>query len=75
MFDANLESGPSGEIHHVEHQNHGATEIENLVNEIEVSLEIGGVDDAEDAIGLRGIGAATEEHVASHGFIGRTSRE
>ena len=45
------------------------------MNEVEVPFEVGGVDDAEDAVGWRGVGAAAEEHIAGDGLVGRTGGE
>ena len=73
--DANGEAGLGGEIHHVQHENHRAAKIENLVNEVEVSFEIGRVDDAENAVGLCGVGTAAEEHVSRDGLVGGTGGE
>ena len=73
--DADSEAGGSGQIHHVDDENDGATQVENLVNEIEISFQIRGIDDAKNPVGLRGVGAATEEDVAGHGFIGGTRGE
>ena len=62
---------PAGrrEVHHVQRENDGPAQIQHLMDEIEVPLEIGGVDDADDAVGLRDVGAAAKEHVAHDGFV------
>ena len=65
-----LDPGARGEIEHVQRDDDGPAEVENLVNEVEVPLEIGGVDNADDAVGLRSVFAAAEEHVAENRFIG-----
>ena len=63
-------SGTAREVHHVEHHDHGPAEIEDLVGEIEVPLEVGRVEHADDTVGLRCIGAATEQHVSGDGLVG-----
>ena len=68
-------TGGGGEVHHVDDEKHRPAEVENLVNEVEVSFEIGRVDDAEDAVGLGGVGAAAEEDVAGDGFVGGAGGE
>src|SRR5258708_3196178 len=55
--DADLQAGGFREVHHVHDEDDGAAEIEDLVDEIEVPLEVGGIDDAKDAVGLRRVGA------------------
>ena len=44
--DEQTHTGGGGEVHHVYNENDGAAEVENLMNEIEVSFEVGGIDDA-----------------------------
>jgi len=73
--NAQIKAGVHGQIHHVEHENDGPAEVEHLMYEVEVSLEVGGVDDADDAVGLRHVGATTKEHIAHNGLVGRTRRE
>ncbi len=72
---AHHEAGTLGDVHHVKNEDHGAAEIKDLVNEVEVALEVGGVGDAHDAVGHRGVGAAAEEHVAENGLVGRAGGE
>jgi hypothetical protein len=72
---ANVEARGHGDIHHVEHKDHRSAEVENLVNEIEISLQIRGVDDAKDPVRLWSIGPPAEQHIARHGFVGRTRGE
>ena len=48
---ADVETGARSEVHHVQHQDNGAAQIENLMNEIEISFKVGGVDDAKDSVG------------------------
>ena len=67
--DTNVESARDRHIHHVQNQDHRSAEIQNLVNEVEVSFEIRGVDNAQDSVGLRRVSAASEEHVTRHDII------
>ena len=46
------------DVDHVEDEDSGEAEFEDLGDEVEVALEVGGVDDADDAIGARGAGLA-----------------
>ena len=46
-------------------------EIQNLMNEVKIPLEVRSVEDADDTVGLRRVGAAAEEHIAQNSFIGR----
>src|SRR3954470_1800578 len=73
--DADVERRVHREIHHVQDEEDGPAEIENLVNEIEVSLQIRGIDNAENPIRLRRVSATTEETVARDGSIRRTRGE
>ncbi len=52
-----------------------AAEVEDLVNEVEIAFEIRGIDDTDDAVRLRGVLAAAEEHIAQDGFIRRAGGE
>ena len=45
------------------------------MNEVEISLEVGGVDDADDAVRLNHVGAAAKEHIANNRLVGRTRRK
>ena len=45
------------------------------MNEVEVALEVGGVGNADDAVGGGGVGAAAEEDVAGDGLVGRAGGE
>jgi hypothetical protein len=73
--DPHGEAGLGREVHHVQHEDDGPAEIEDLVHEVEITLEVGRIDDAQDAIRLWGVGAAAEQHVAGHGLVGRAGRE
>ena len=57
------------DVDHVEDEDGGETKFEDLGDEVEVALEVGGVDDADDAVGARGAGLAAEEDVAEDGFV------
>src|ERR1017187_1494696 len=61
------------EVHHVEDEDDGAPQVQYLVDEVQVSLEVRGVDDAEHPVRLRGVEAPAQEHVARHGLVGRAS--
>ncbi len=70
-----LHAGGHRHIHHVEGDDDGPAEIEDLVDEVEVALEIRGVDDADDPVGLRRVEAPAEEHIAQYRFVGRARGE
>ena len=72
---ADAQAGLRRHIHHVQHEDDGPAQVENLVNEIEISLEVVGVDDAEDAVGLRRVGPAAEQDIAGDRLVGRTRRQ
>ena len=73
--NADVEPGLRGEVHHVQHEDDRTAEVEDLVDQVEVPLEVGRVDDAEDAVGLRGVAAPAEQHVARDGLVGRARGE
>jgi hypothetical protein len=45
------------------------------VDEVEITLEVRRIDDAQDAIRLWGVGAPAEQHIAGHGLVGRAGGE
>ena len=40
-------------VHHVEGEHHGAIELHELHRKVEVALDVGGVDDVDEGVGLR----------------------
>ena len=72
---ADVESGLRRQVHHVKDEDDGSAQIENLMNEIKIPLEVRRIHDAQDAIGLFRIGAATEQHVPGDRFVGRPCGE
>ena len=65
-----VEPGSRRQVHHVQHQDHRPAEIEHLVDQIKIPFEIRGIDNADDAIGLRRVDAPAEQHVADDRFVG-----
>ena len=57
-------------VHHVQRQHHGPVELHELHREIEVALDIRGVDDVDDRIG-----ASREDEVAAHHLLARVGRQ
>ena len=49
----------------------GRPSLEHLADEIQIALEVARVDDAEHGVGRRRVGAAAEQHVDGHHFVGR----
>ena len=39
-------------VHHVERDNHGTIELHKLQRQIQVALDVGGVDDVDDGVGM-----------------------
>ena len=39
-------------VHHVERDDHGAVELHKLQRQVEVALDIGGIDDVDDGVGM-----------------------
>ncbi len=57
-------------VHHVERDDHGHVDFHELRRQIEVTLEVGRVDDVDDAIGL-----FVEDIIARNNFFGRVRRK
>ena len=68
--DPQVEPRDCRQVHHVEHENGRPAKIQHLMDKIKIPLEVGGVDNADDAVGLRRVGAATEEDVAHDRLVG-----
>ena len=51
-------------VHHVEGEHHGAIELHELHRKVEVTLDVGGVDDVDEGIGLR-----LQDVVATHDLL------
>lgn len=58
-----------GDIHHIERDERGVAEFEDLRGVVEVALEIRGIDDDDDEGGRRHVGQAVEEDVAGDLFV------
>ena len=59
-----------GDVDHVQRDDCWESQLQDLRDKIEVSLEMGGVDHAEDALGPRCVLTQIEEDVASDAFVG-----
>ena len=57
-------------VHHVEGDDHGNVDLHELRGEIEIALQIGRVDDVDDAVG-----ALIQYVIARDDFLGRVGRE
>ena len=57
-------------VHHVKGDDHRPIELHELEREVEVALDIGGVDDVDHRVGLR-----LENKLAAHNFLARIRRE
>ena len=57
-------------VHHVEGDDHRSIELHKLEREVEVALDIGGVDDVDHRVGLR-----LENKLAAYDFLSRIRRE
>ena len=57
-------------IHHVDGDDHGDAQLGKLGGQVEVTLQIGSVDDVED-----GVGPLTDQVVTSHHFLQRVGRQ
>ena len=60
-----------GDVHHVERQQGGVTQFDDLGREVEVALEVGRVDHHHHQIRGRYVGDALEEDVSCDLFVGR----
>jgi hypothetical protein len=60
----------SGDIHHVERQQGGVAQFDDLGREVEIALKVGGVGHHHDQIRRRHIGDALEEDVPCDLFVG-----
>jgi hypothetical protein len=60
-----------GHIDHVQHQNRRQAEFEHLGDHVEIALDIGGIDHADDTVRTRRIGPAAQQHIPQNGLIGR----
>ena len=57
-------------IHHVDGDDHGDAQLGKLGGQVEVTLQIGAVDDVED-----GVGPLTDQVVTGHHFLQRVGRQ
>ena len=63
------------DIGHRQHDDSWQPEIQDLRSQIKVALQICGVHNVDDALGLGDIRAVAEQNVASDCFIGRAGSE
>ncbi len=61
----------AGNVHHVAGDQDGCPELQNLAGEIEVSFEIGGIDDQQDGVGAFDALDSAEQQVAGDFLVRR----
>ena len=57
-------------VHHVERDDHGAVELHKLQRQVQVTLDVGSVDDVDD-----GIGMLIQDKLAAHDLLARVRRQ
>ena len=57
-------------VHHVEGDNHGNVQLHELRGEVEVALDVGGVNDVDDRVGL-----GVNDELAAHDLLARVGRK
>ena len=57
-------------VHHVERNDHGAVELHKLQRQVQVTLDVGGVDDIDD-----GVGMLIQDKLAAHDLLARVRRQ
>ena len=57
-------------VHHVERDDHGYVELHELEREVEISLDVGGVEDVDDRVGL-----VVEDELTGDDLLARVGRE
>ena len=70
--NAHVKPRSHGEIHHVQHQDRGSAEIKHLMDQVQISLKIRRIDDADDAVRLRRVGPPAKEDIAHNCLVGRS---
>ncbi len=65
----------AGDVDHVEGDDDGRAEVENLGREVEVALEVGGIEDEQDDVGPAHARYAALEDVAGDLFVRRPRGE
>ena len=73
--NAQVKPRSHGEIHHVQHQDHGPAQIEHLMDQIQIPLDIRGIDDADDAVRLHRVGPSAEKDIAHDRLVWRSRGE
>ena len=64
-----------GQVPHVQAQHDRHTDFANLGIEVQVSLDVGGVDDADDSVDSSDIGLPTQQHIDRDHLIERSRGE
>ena len=57
-------------VHHVERDDHGAIELHKLQRQVQVTLDVGSVDDVDD-----GIGVFVKDELTAHDLLARVRRQ
>ena len=57
-------------VHHVERDDHGAIELHKLQRQVQIALDVGGVDDIDD-----GIGVFVQDELTADDFFARVRRQ
>ena len=59
-----------GHVDHVESDDGGQAQLENLGNEVEIALQVGGIEDTEQALGSRGVLPQVQQHITGDQLVG-----
>ena len=68
--DADGSAVASHFVHHIESQHHGDAKLHELHGEVEVALDVGGIDDVDDAVGM-----VFQDEATADDFLARVGAE
>ena len=72
FLDVDLHAPIAGDVDHVQRHDGRQPQFEHLAHQVQVALQVAGIDDAQHGVGHRSVAAAAEQHVDGHHFIRRT---
>ena len=75
FFAIDAQSGFFGGVDHVENDDGGDAEFEDLAEQVEIAIEVGGVEDDDGDVGDGFAGDSSEQDISGDGFVGGAGLE
>ncbi len=65
----------NGDVDHVEGHDHGHSQLEDLGRQVQVAIEVGGIDDGDNDVGPAFLLLLAQDHIDGNHFVGAARRQ